>query len=323
VPGVIDYIYVEEGDFVRESQSLMALQTHEYELNVIAARSQYDALDKKSDSAIESAVNQAEANLNFVKTQHERVNRLYEKGAVAKKTVEELETALVVAQNKYQEALDASSISESQLQQAQAALELAETKLADTTLKSPIEGTVIKKVFEAGETIAPGYPTIVLGKLDELEVEIGVTDNMIKELSEGEQVKIFIYGLDLETVGTVKTIDSTADLETRTFGVKIDIKNGDLKIKPGMIAKVKIEPKDKDKMNGILVPVDSVIKYPDKAVVFISSENEVVEERTVVTGEVIGDKIQIVEGIKEGELVIVEGQYKLNAGDKVKLEVSE
>ncbi len=319
VPGVISSVYVEEGDAVSEGQSLMMLDQYDYELGVIAAKSQYDALNKQFVSSIASALNQAEANLNFVKTQYERVKRLYEKGAVAKKTVEELETTLVVAENKYQEAQDAYSISESQLRQAQAGIELAQSKLSDTVLKSPINGTVVKKVFESGETVSPGYPAVVLGRLDELEVEIGVSDNLVGSLSIGQKVKVFVYGLDKEVEGTIKNIDTAADTSTRTFGVNILIDNSDMTIKPGMIAKVTIEG---GSLETILVPVNSVINNPDGSTVFICEEGHV-KEKAVELGEVLGNRIQILKGIEEGEKIVVDGQYRLKDGDKVKVGVEE
>lgn len=319
VPGVISSVYVEEGDAVSEGQSLMMLDQYDYELGVIAAKSQYDALNKQFVSSIASALNQAEANLNFVKTQYERVKRLYEKGAVAKKTVEELETTLIVAENKYQEAQDAYSISESQLRQAQAGIELAQSKLSDTVLKSPINGTVVKKVFESGETVSPGYPAVVLGRLDELEVEIGVSDNLVGSLSIGQKVKVFVYGLDKEVEGTIKNIDTAADTSTRTFGVNILIDNSDMTIKPGMIAKVTIEG---GSLETILVPVNSVINNPDGSTVFICEEGHV-KEKAVELGEVLGNRIQILKGIEEGEKIVVDGQYRLKDGDKVKVGVEE
>lgn len=319
VPGVISSIYVEEGDVVSEGQNLMMLDQYDYELGVIAAKSQYDALNKQFVSSISSALNQAEANLSFVKTQCDRVKRLYEKGAVAKKTVEELETTLVVAENKYQEAQDAYSISESQLRQAEAGIELAQSKLDDTVLKSPISGTVVKKVFESGETVSPGYPAVVLGRLDELEVEIGVSDNLVGSLSIGQKVKVFVYGLDKEVEGTIKNIDTAADTSTRTFGVNILIDNSDMTIKPGMIAKVTIED---GTLETILVPVNSVINNPNGSTVFIC-EGDHVKEKTVELGEVLGNRIQILKGIEEGEKIVVDGQYRLKDGDKVKVGVEE
>lgn len=320
VPGVISDIYVKEGDMVSAGQPLLKLESSDYELNVEASKAQYDSLSLKSDSSIKSAVNQAKANLDYVQTQCGRVRRLYEKGAVAKKTVEELETGLVVAQNKYQEALDASSISEEQLKQARAAWELAQSKLEDTILRSPIDGTVVKKIAEQGESTAAGYPVIVLGTLDDIEVEIGVSDSLLEKITEGQKVNVFIYGLDKEVEGTIKTVEPAADTQTRTFPVKIGIENKDGLIKPGMVAKVSITT---NRVQSVMAPVDSVIKYPDGTKAFVCSQDGVAEERKVEIGEVLGDKIQIVDGLKEGELLVVEGQYKLRDGDKTKMEVVE
>lgn len=318
IPGVINLVNVEEGDFVEKGQTLMALDSYEYELNVIAASSKYDALNKQFISSIASSVNQAKANLDFVRAQYERMNELYEDGAIAKKALEEIETNLVVAENTYQEAQDASSISESQLQQAQAGLDLAQSQLNDTVLKSPISGTVVKKLFEPGETISPGYPGLVLGKLDELEVEIGVSDNLIGDLSIGQKVKVFVYGLEKEIEGTIKNIDTSADMSTRTFGVNILIDNSDMTIKPGMIAKVTIE---KGSMKTILIPINSVINDPDGSIVFIYKEDGYVEERRVELGDVLGDKIQILDGLNQGDKIVIDGQYRVKNGDKVRVGV--
>jgi RND family efflux transporter MFP subunit len=317
VPGVVDFINVKEGDIVKEGQVLMSVQSQDYELNVFASKSQYEALSMKADSSISSLVNQAKANVDFIKTQYERVKRLYDKGAVSKKSLEELETALIVAENKYQEALDADDISAAQLNQAKAALELAQSKLNDTVLKSPINGTVVKKLVEYGETVAPGYPVVVLGRLDELEIEIGVPDYLLKKIKVGEKAKVFIYGLDKEVEGVIDNVDTIADSQTRTFGVKILIDNKDLSVKPGMIAKVNIVQKE---LNTILIPMDSLIKHPDKTFVFICN-GDIVEEREIKVGEVLDNKIQVIEGLKENESIVVQGQYKLKSGDKVRVEV--
>ncbi|WP_333637975.1 efflux RND transporter periplasmic adaptor subunit [Tissierella praeacuta] len=315
VAGVVGNIYVKEGDRISEGQALMSLNPHDYELGVIAAQAQYDSLNMQLSSKIDSSINQAKANLDFIKTQLDRVRRLHEKGAVATKTVEELEVSLVVAENKYKEALDAKETAEAQLRQAGAALELAQSQLNDTVLHSPIDGTVVKQIFEVGETIAPGYPAFVLGRLDTLEVEVGVPDNLIDNIKVGEKVKLFIYGIDKELEGVISNIDATADLETRTFGVKIDIDNKDGDIKPGMIANVVI---NMDKVTTIIVPIDSVVDDANKSTIFVYDEStKTVSKREVKVGTVFGDHIQIVEGLKDGELVVVHGQFGLLEGEEV------
>lgn len=318
--GVIEHINVEEGDMVKEGQVLASLETHDYQLGVNAAQAQYDAVQRQADSAIRSGVNQAEASLEFVKTQYERMKQLYEEGAIPKTTLEELETQLVVAENKYQEALDAYAIAEAQLKQASTGLEVAETKMNDTVLKSPINGTVIQKLFEEGETVASGYPVVVLGRLDTLEVEIGVPDILIDTIQIGKNVDVFIYGLEKDIQGKITNIDTTADLETRTFGVKVEIDNKDNKIRPGMIAKVIMNT---DNVNTIMIPTNCVMNDPDGGKIFIYNEEGYVEERRIVLGKVFDDKIQVLEGLEDGEQIVVEGHYKLIDKDKVKVEVVE
>lgn len=315
VAGVVGNVHVKEGDRISEGQALMSLNSHDYELGVIAAQAQYDSLNMQLSSKIDSSINQAKANLDFINTQLDRVRRLHEKGAVATKTVEELEVSLVVAENKYQEALDAKETAEAQLAQAGAALELAQSQLSDTVIHSPINGTVVKQIFEVGETIAPGYPAFVLGRLDTLEVEIGVPDNLIDYIKIGEKVNLFIYGIDKEMEGVISNIDTTADLETRTFGVKIDIDNKDGDIKPGMIANVIV---NMDKVTTIMLPIDAVVDDANKSTIFVYDEDtKTVTKREVEVGAVFGDNIQIVEGLKDGELVVVHGQFGLLEGEEV------
>lgn len=315
VAGVINNVYVKEGDNISEGQTLVSLNPHDYELGVIAAQSQYDSLNLELNSKIQSAVNQAEANVDFIRTQLDRVRRLHEKGAVATKTVEELEVALVVAENKLQEALDAKDTSVSQLRQAEAALELAQSRLDDTTLQSPINGTIVKQIAEIGETMAPGYPVFVLGRLDTLEVEVGIPDRLVDHVKKGEKVKMFIHGVDKEVEGVISNIDTTADIETRTFGVKIDIDNPEGDIKAGMIANVVI---GMDNISSIMIPIDAVTDDTEGTYVFVYDEStETVSQRIIEVGEVYTDKIQIISGLEDGELIVFQGQYGLLDGEKV------
>lgn len=315
VAGVINNVYVKEGDNISEGQTLVSLNPHDYELGVIAAQAQYDSLNLELNSKIQSAVNQAEANVDFIRTQLDRVRRLHEKGAVATKTVEELEVALVVAENKLQEALDARDTAVSQLRQAEAALELAQSRLDDTILKSPINGTIVKQVAEIGETMAPGYPVFVLGRLDTLEVEVGVPDRLVDSINKGQKVNMFIHGVNKEVEGVISNIDTTADIETRTFGVKIDIDNPEGDIKPGMIANVVI---GMDNISSILIPIDAITDDIEGSFVFVYDEaTETVEKRMVEVGEVYTDQIQITSGLEDGEWIVFQGQYGLLDGEKV------
>jgi len=141
---------------------------------------------------------------------------------------------------------------------------------------------------------------------------------LIDTIEIGKNVDVFIYGLEKEIQGKITNIDTTADLETRTFAVKVEIGNKDNKIRPGMIAKVIMNTGN---INTIMIPTNCVMNDPDGGKVFVYNEEGYVEERRVVLGEVLGDKIQVLEGLQDGEEIVVEGHYKLIDKDKVKVEV--
>lgn len=316
VPGTIETINVEEGSNVSAGQVLMSLNRTDYETGLMAAQAKYDSVKLELDSKLYSAEEQAKVSLEFINTQLGRVTRLYEKGAVSKKSLEELELQKTIAETKYQEVLEAKVTAQSQLQQAQAMVDGESLKLGYTTMTSPINGTVIKKLFEQGEIVAQGYPTLVLGQLDTLEVEIGIPDTEIDKLKLGSQVKVYIKGLDKNVSGVITNLGETADLETRTFPVKVEIKNPEKNIKPGMIASVIISNGTK---NAMITPVDSIVDTSEGKFLYVYDKGtNKVSKRKVKVGEVYGDKIEITEGIKDGEIVVIDGQYRLNDGDEVK-----
>lgn len=317
VPGILDSMNVEEGSKVSAGQTLMSLNSHDFEIGVRAARAQRDTIQLELDSKLRSAEEQAKSTLDYVNEQLEKVRRLEEKGAVSKKTLDELEVQQIAVKNKYQEVLDAKETAVFQLEQAQSMLDLAESKMADTTVQSPVSGTVIKKRAEVGETIIPGNPALVIADLSTLEVEIGVPDRMIDKIKIGQDVKVELKSLDKVLDGKVSHIDLVADTETRTFGVKIDIPNKDNDIKSGMIANVKI---NLGKVSNITVPADALIDDAEGTAIYVyNPETETAHRREVKTGEVFVDEIEIVEGLEEGESIVIEGHYRLNDGEKVKV----
>lgn len=319
VSGTIQKISVNEGSCVKKGQILAELDTEQYELNALAAESNYDSLKLKVESEIPSAINQAKSQLELVTSRHERYQKLYENGNLPKDKFDAIEAELTVIKNKYQEALNAQAVYDKQLEQAKAMSDLARTKLADTRIDSPIDGVVVKKMAESGELAAAGYPVMILGRLDEVEVEIGVADQSINRLSIGQKADVYVYGLDREFSGTITEIGAMADLKTRTFGVKITVNNEANQLKPGMVAKVTIPL---DIASGVLIPVDSVINTPEGPMVFVySPKTGVVTQKKVATGQLRQSSVEILQGLHEGEQLVISGQFKIKDGDSVNVEV--
>lgn len=297
------------------------------------------------DTEIPAKIEQAKAQYDLTKTSYDRVKTLYEQGIASKSQFDEISAKLTVDQNTYQQALDAKSIAESKIKSAQSQLHAAEAQISmtdaqvsasnaqiaaseaqldaaknnldDTVLTSPINGVVLQKISEKGETISAGYPIVAIGDINNVYAEIGVTDEAVNQITKGQQAEIYIYGLNETVTGVVDEINSLADTTTRTFPVKIRIDNADGKLKPGMVCRAEIPM---DNIKSIFVPIDSVIHFAEGSAVFVLNENNTVSKKTVATGEITGDKIQIYSGLQSGDVIVTKGQFTLHDGDTVQIE---
>ena len=297
------------------------------------------------DTEIPTKIEQAKAQYDLTKASYDRVKTLYEQGIAAKSQFDEISAKLTVDQNTYQQALDAKSIAESKIKSAQSQLHAAEAQismtdaqvsassaqvaaydaqldaaknnLGDTVLTSPIDGVVLQKISEKGETISAGYPVVAIGDISSVYAEIGVTDETVNQIQKGQIAEVYIYGLNETITGVVDEINSLADTTTRTFPVKIKIDNADGKLKPGMICRVEIPM---DNIKSIFVPIDSVIHFAEGSAVFVLNEDNTVSKKIVTTGEITGDKIQIYSGLQSGDVIITKGQFTLHDGDTVQIE---
>lgn len=297
------------------------------------------------DTEIPTKIEQAKAQYDLTKTSYDRVKTLYEQGIASKSQFDEISAKLTVDQNTYQQALDAKSIAESKIKSAQSQLHAAEAQISmtnaqvsasnaqiaaseaqldaaknnldDTVLTSPINGVVLQKISEKGETISAGYPIVAIGDISSVYAEIGVTDEAVNQITKGQQAEIYIYGLNETVTGVVDEINSLADTTTRTFPVKIRIDNADGKLKPGMVCRAEIPM---DNIKSIFVPIDSVIHFAEGSAVFVLNENNTVSKKTVTTGEITGDKIQIYSGLQSGDVIVTKGQFTLHDGDTVQIE---
>lgn len=105
--------------------------------------------------------------------------------------------------------------------------------------------------------------------------------------------------------------------KTRTFAVKIGLSNNDFNIRPGMIAKVDIPLKS---TKGVFIPLSSVLSKGDKELVYLYDEtNQTVKSVEIETGKIINDTITVISGLNSGDKVVVDGQYRLQDSDKVKI----
>jgi RND family efflux transporter MFP subunit len=318
IPGVISEVLVNEGDRVEKGQVIAKLKQQDYEIKVKATSAELAAAELQIETEIPTKINQAKAQYDLTKASYERAQALFEQEAVSKAQLDEISAKLIVDENTYQQAQDAKGIAETKLQMAEASLEAARTTIDDTVIYSPISGVVLQKTMQEGEVTAAGYPVAVIGQLDEVWVQIGVSDEYINSLYKGQAAEVYVYGTQEIQKAVIDEIGSLADAKTRTFPVKLLVDNKEGKLKLGMVTKVRLPINQSQK---VAIPLGSVMQLSDGPAVYVySDKTQTVSKKRIETGEILKDQIEVLDGLESGDKLVVEGQFVIKDGDKVAAE---
>lgn len=235
----------------------------------------------------------AHLNLLNLKTNFERLEELKKTNTIAQQQYDEVRTAFEAAKVSYQFLLD------------------------NTELKAPFSGIVTGKYFEDGENFSGAPNTqagksaiVTIEKINQLKALVGISASYFPQIKKGMKVRIEcdIYP-DQTFTGEVYNVYPTIDDATKTFTVEVKINNLDLKLRPGMFAKIQLNLGEGE---AILTPTISLVKQTgtNDMYLFINKDNVAVKQH-VLTGRLFDDKTEILKGINVGDEIIVEGQNKI------------
>lgn len=300
VVGKVTSVNVKVGDTVTKDSILFTIDRGDMQKQVQQAKAALDGARANYELVKEQIEN--------AKVAYERTKKLYEEGAVSKA---QLEQAQLAASD---ESLEAAKTG---FEQAQVAYSQALDALNDTFVKSPIDGVVSSVDIETGDMVSNTQPTITVVDMDKVYVQIDVTENIINDLNEGQEVMVNIPSAsENDLVGKISNISPVADSRTQLYPIKIYIDNSKHLIKPGMFARVKINTDIREDV--IAVKSEAVVEKNGKLVLYVV-ENDKAVQREVTTGLDTGTYVEIVEGLNEGENVIIKGQNYVEDGSKVKV----
>jgi HlyD family secretion protein len=356
VMGRVAWIGVEKGDNVQEGQVLVRLEDSEFraqvnqaQANLAAAQARLDRLrtgsrpeEKLKDKA---AVLQAEANLKNAEAEYQRTDSLYRSGVSSKAEYDRALANRDSAAAMLQAARQSSAMTdigprkeeiragEAEVQQMRAALDYANTQLAATEIKAPVTGTVLQRIVERGEMVSPsafggsGARTSVvdLADLTDLQVELDISQTDFARLKPEQRAEIIPEAYpNLRFTGFIEEIAPEANRAKSTVQVKVKVENPNEQLRPEMNARVnfladKPSATENKSIARVLVPKTAVVKKDNSAFVFVVKGNKV-EQRTIRTGEELGDAYVVLDGLSGNESVAVAGVDKLRDGDRVKVQ---
>ena len=286
VAGVIDEIGFDEGQKVKAGDVLVQLDADERRADI--------------DQAIAEA-NRAVAQKNEIAIKLERAQALNRTGAGTSAQVEDL-----TAQLKSLEGAIAS---------AQAQRKAAEARLEDLTIRAPFNGRVGTRSVSLGAYIAPGTRITSLDDLSKVRLDFAVPENLLGRLEPGQTVTATSAAYKDRTFkGTVSTIDPRVDQATRTARLTAEFDNPDEALKPGMFLAVALEVSSN--AQAVVVPEEAIVSEGLRHVVYPVKDNKV-ERRVITIGQRQGGKVEVVEGLKAGETIVVLGVQRVRPGAEV------
>jgi RND family efflux transporter MFP subunit len=190
--------------------------------------------------------------------------------------------------------------------------------IENTTLRAPFNGVVTARNFHAGEMYMPGRPILTVMTLSPLKITIFVNEEYFSRVRKGMPVTVTtdVYSGE-EFKGTVHLIHPTIDPTTRTFGVEVSIANSNLRLRPGMFARVNV---GFGAMKRVVVPDLAVVRQvgTNDRYVFVY-ENGAVSKVKVQLGNLTGKNVEVLDGLKEGEQVVVAGMSRLLDQSRVRV----
>ena len=237
---------------------------------------------------------QAQIQLADAKTNFARMDELYKVGGVSKAQWEQAKSAVDQAKLAYGNAAE------------------------NTVLRSPISGFVTAKNYDNGDMTSPQLPVVVIQQIAPVKAVIGVSEQYYSFLKKGAAATLSVDALGEETFsGVVTNIFPTLDPVTHTVSTEIEVANKDLKLRPGMYARVHLDFGTKE---ALTVPDKAIVRQAGSGAryVYVFSGGKAVY-RAVELGQQQGDLYEVVSGLNAGDQVIISAPSNLKNGLSVKL----
>ena len=284
---VVD-VLIEAGERVEEGQVLLRLDV---------------GRPASATQAANAAVAQSEARLTQAERELGRTKKLVQTGGLPEQRLDDAEDAVRLASA----ARDA----------ARAEARLARRGLTDAVIRAPFNGTVVERMIELGEYLAPGSPLLTLADTSVLKARVLLDPREAIDVSVGRKARISVYARPLETFGgRVVRVGEVIDPRTRRLPVEIELDDHGGRLRPGLVARFVVETGEPTMV--MQVPLDGVFERFGSQHVYVV-EDGIAQRRAIVLGPVRAGFAEVARGIEPGETIVVKGVTRVVDGSKVQV----
>ena len=306
-------LYVEVGDAVTAGQALCTL-------DMASTLSSYNAASISYNAAVQSYQDQAaifDKQIALAEKNVSDLKALFEIGAASQLEIDQAELSLQTAQAQRTSTLaqlEAGMQSyKSNVEQLDAVLEHVD---GAGNVIAPVSGTVVTLNAAAGGFVTASAPVAVIDGVDRMEVAVSVSEALVPKLARGDEVDVSISSLGVSTVGTIKSIDLAANMQTKLYNVTISIQEDIPGLLSGMFADVSF--RTDTSTDTIVIPTEAILTSNDVQYVFVV-ENDAARYVEISAGLTGNGVTEVTSGLKAGDMLVTVGQAYLSEGDPVRV----
>jgi RND family efflux transporter MFP subunit len=313
VPGRLHSISVDLGSVVRQGQVIAKVETQDYQLRVqqataalAQARARLGLSPEQNHDRIDpertSTVRQARAVLDEAQANQERTKTLFDQGIIPQAQVGTAEASYKVALSRYEDAIEEVRNRQALLAQRSSELELARQQLADTTIYAPFDGAIQERRASVGEYLAAGAPVATIVRMDPLRLRADVPERDVPSIRVGQHVRVTVEGDENVYTGRIARLSPAISQQNRMLMVEAEVRNKGT-LRPGAFARADIVIDDQNL--ALAIPGNAISTFAGVEKVLLVQDGKV-SEKTIVTKRRIAEWVEVVSGIKVGDVVVLD-----------------
>jgi len=329
VDGVVQSVLADLGDNVTQGQKLVQVNPQEYRINVeqAAARLQQalaqlglkEGQDPGSITNQETPeVRRALAMLEEARLNHRRMEDLFKEQIGTAQSVDHARAQLKSSEANLAVTIETIETQRAQIDQFRSMLELAQKKLDDTVIKAPFAGSIAERQVSPGMYVKAQTPLFSVVQTNPLRLRAEVSERLAPSIRPNQPLALRVDGFPGRTFsGRIWRISPSVSEQSRTLLVEALVPNDNDTLRPGMFTRASIQ--SGETVTALMVPARAVLNFYGVNKVFCLAEGKALD-RTVRLGDRYAEYFEVLEGLRDREVVALSNLEKLTAGAAVEVE---
>jgi RND family efflux transporter MFP subunit len=298
IPGSVSVLRVREGDRVRKGQLLAQLDAQENQATAAVASAVIDDARRGLEEAL--------SRKRLADTTFERYQKLFTEQAVSRQEFD-------VKQTERDLALQGVARAESRIKQAREGARAAGTMAGYTRIVAPISGIITANQANLGATVFPAQPLMTIEDEGSYQLELAIPESMAASVRIGAPVQVTLDSVNNSFEAHIAEIVPSADTASRTFTAKINL--GQKGLKSGLFGRGVISLGSTAK--GMLVARKAIVEHGALTSVWTVNKENIARMRLVKVGKTVGDRVEILSGLSDGDRLATSNVEKIIEGAKV------